>query len=132
MSIQLEFINFIVPIKTIEEKYPGGWQQCLEDYKNLVGGRVWYDDYLFRDGAMNPRDIEYLVNEWKEMGFAPTVTIDGEVHWKDVCVVEGMFGGSTMPCDWLTCDAEDMSASMNGDESEAVVSRANFEHDPGY
>ena len=31
MAIITEFINFIVPIKIIEQKYPGGWAQCLYD-----------------------------------------------------------------------------------------------------
>jgi len=62
MTIQLEFINFIVPISEIEEKYPGGWVQCLMDHENFFGGRVWYDEYLFRDGAMNPMNIEGLIN----------------------------------------------------------------------
>lgn len=47
MAIQLEFIDFIVPRSVIEEKYPGGWVQCLKDHKNLIGGRVWYDEHLF-------------------------------------------------------------------------------------
>ena len=29
MAIQPEFIDFIVPIKTIMEKYPGGWEKCF-------------------------------------------------------------------------------------------------------
>ena len=61
MAVQLEFINFIAPIETINEKYPGGWEQRLKDHQNLIGGRVWFDDYLFRDGAMNPMDIGSLV-----------------------------------------------------------------------
>ena len=55
MSISTEFIDFIVPIETIRQKYPGGWEQCLKDHENLINGRVWFDDYLIRDGAMGPR-----------------------------------------------------------------------------
>ena len=61
MAIQLEFINLIVPIDTIKAKYPGGWEACLEDHKDAIGGRIWYDDYLFRDGAMSPMDMQFLV-----------------------------------------------------------------------
>lgn len=101
MAIQLEFINFIVPREVIEKKYPGGWGKCLADHATLIGGRVWYDDHLFRDGAMNPMDIESLVESWKARGFH---THDGKEHptkWVDVCVAEALFGGSTLPCDWL-------------------------------
>lgn len=40
MAIDSEFIDFIVPIATIRAKYPGGWDQCLEDHEHLFGGRV--------------------------------------------------------------------------------------------
>jgi len=62
MAIKLEFLDLIVPIKTIKKKYPGGWKQCLKDHNGLIGGRVWYDEHLFRDGAMSPNDIAYLLN----------------------------------------------------------------------
>ena len=68
MAIQTEFIDFIVNISAIRAKYPGGWEQCLEDHANLIGGRVWYDEYLFRDGAMNPHDIGRLVDHWSSLG----------------------------------------------------------------
>ncbi|PLW67088.1 hypothetical protein [Pseudohalioglobus lutimaris] len=105
MSIQLEFINFIVPRKVIEEKYPGGWSRCLDDHENLIGGRVWYDDHLFRDGAMNPEDIGSLVEEWGRLGLHTHDPENGEPsRWVDVCVVEAAFGGATIPCDWLETD----------------------------
>ena len=72
MAFALEFIDFIVPIAVIREKYPGGWEQCLIDHERLIGGRVWFDDHLLRDGAMNPNDIESLIEEWTELGFQPT------------------------------------------------------------
>ena len=57
MAIVLEFIDFVVRRATIEEKYPGGWEGCLDDHRNLVAGRVWFDDHLFRVGAMSPMGI---------------------------------------------------------------------------
>ena len=132
MSIQLEFINFVVPIKVIEDKYPGGWQRCLIKHKKLIGGRIWYDEFLFRDGAMGPEGIEHLFNKWTEMGFTPTETIDGKSHWKDVCIIEGMLGGLTRPCEWLIYDAAAQSVSMRGDTSKVVVSRYDFKEEPGW
>ena len=64
MAIALEFIDFVVPIDTIRRKYPGGWEQCLRDHAGLIGGRVWYDEHLFRDGAMNSDDIMIVVDRW--------------------------------------------------------------------
>ncbi len=67
-------------------KYLGGWKQCLKDHESMVGGRIWYDDHLFRDGAMDPMGIKDLVEKWKCLGF---YTHDG-VKWIDVCVIEAM------------------------------------------
>lgn len=123
MSVALEFIDFIVPLAVIREKYPGGWEQCLKDHERLIGGRVWYDKHLLRDGAMNPRDIELLVQEWTELGFEPFEERDGERVWKDCCVVEGMFCGITMPCNWLVVADDGYSAHMKGTEPGEVASR---------
>jgi hypothetical protein len=65
MAIALEFIDFVVPIATIREKYPGGWDTCLRDHHELIGGRVWFDTHLFRDGAMSPADVRDLAQRWE-------------------------------------------------------------------
>jgi len=119
MSIQLEFINLIVPIKTIEEKYPGGWEKCLTDHIDLIGGRVWYDEFLFRDGAMNPMDIGHLVKQWEKFGFHTHDGGDKPTKWIDVCVVEVMFGGATLPCDWIEVDG-DIAYLRNESKGEAI------------
>ena len=31
----------------------GEWKQCLKDYDSEIGGCVWYDEHLYRDGAMS-------------------------------------------------------------------------------
>jgi len=97
MSIQLEFIDFIVPIATIKEKYPGGWEQCLKDHEYAIGGRIWYDEHLFRDGAMNSMDIKSLVDHWQSLGFITHLTNEkGEpTKWLDVCV-EHLFRDGAM------------------------------------
>ncbi len=123
MAVALEFIDFIVPIAVIREKYPGGWKQCLKDHERLIGGRVWYDDHLLRDGAMNPNDIESLIDEWTELGFQPMEERDGERTWKDVCVVESMFGGPTLPCEWLAIGEDGCSAYLKGTDPGPTRSR---------
>lgn len=114
MSVALECINFIVPISVIKKKYPGGWEQCLKDHECLIGGRVWYDDHLLRDGAMNPQDIGALVIKWERLGFQPTEERDGNHVWKDVCVVQSLFGEPTLPCDWLEISEDGYSAYLKG------------------
>lgn len=109
MAIDTEFIDFIVPIATIHAKYPGGWEQCLKDHAPLMGGngfgaRVWYDEHLLRDGAMSPQGITSLVEEWEAMGFVAHEEVNGVRQFKDFCVHEGLFGGPTLLCPWLSSD----------------------------
>jgi len=120
MAVSLEFIDFIVPRAVIEEKYPGGWDKCLKDHANALGRRVWHDEHLFRDGAMNPRDIQILVEEWIDLGFEAFVDIDGQKHWKDCCVVEHMFGGPTLPCDWIEFDPKGFAWQKGVEPGEVI------------
>jgi hypothetical protein len=128
MAIQLEFIDFIVPIKTIKEKYPGGWERCLKDHAHLIGGRVWYDNHLFHDGAMNPTDISHLVYQWEGRGFTIFGFDDNrkENRWVDVCVYERMFGGATLECDWIEYDAELDGVFLKGTSPGKLIGRADF------
>jgi hypothetical protein len=119
MAINTEFIDFIIPIETIRQKYPGGWEQCLLDHAPLLGGRVWHDDYLFRDGTMNPMDMQNLVEEWESMGFTSTVEVNGKKHWVDFCVHD-MMGGVTLPCDWIVETEFGQVAHINDPEPEVV------------
>lgn len=130
MAIATEFIDFIVPIHIIEEKYFGGWERCLEDHKELIGGRVWYDEHLFRDGAMGPQVIEALIDLWATMGFECYKMVDGKNYWQDVCVYEGLLGGPTMPCDWLAVDEKTGGVYLAGTQpGELVGSQRNLKED---
>ena len=118
MAIKLQFYDFIVPIKTIKKKYPGGWKQCLKDHTNLIGGRVWYDEHLFRDGAMSPNDIGYLVEWWRDKGFDTHDECDNP-KWVDVCVVQSIFGGPTLTCEWI--EVRGRTASLKNETIGHVV-----------
>jgi hypothetical protein len=98
MPIRLEFLNLIVPITNIRKRYPGGWEQCLIDHQfGIESGRNWYDEDLFRDGAMNPMDMGFLLDRWREMGFKTHVR-GKNARWKEVCIVDY---APTLPCDWI-------------------------------
>lgn len=124
MAIALEFIDFIVPVSVIWKKYPGGWEQCLEDHRQLIGGRVWFDKHLFRDGAMNPADIKFLLEEWTALGFEPTEEVNGQLFWKDCCVIESLFGGPTLPCSWIAMGDDGRNAYLKGTEPGKVIGRS--------
>ena len=124
MAIPLEFIDLVIRISTIRAKYPGGWEQCLEDHSHLLGGRVWHDEHLFHDGTMNPMDMQDLVAQWAERGFEVSEVRDGQTFWKDLCVVESMFGGPTRKCDWLIVDRKQRTAHLKGTDPGEVVGPA--------
>lgn len=130
MAISLEFNDFVVPISLIREKYPGGWEQCLADHRDDIGGRVWYDEHLFRDGAMGAEYIEALIEEWSERGFQATEMVDGQEVWKDMCVVSLFFaGGPTLPCAWIGVDHEQACAYLLGQPAGDVIGPDSFEPD---
>lgn len=114
MAIHLEFIDLIIPIANIDRVYPGGFAQYKIDNAEAFGGRLWHDDFLFRDGAMDALSMEHMVKEWEQRGLKGAVEKDGRLHWQDLCVVEGLFQGPTLPCDWLEFDRDNLCVFMKG------------------
>jgi len=84
MAVQLEFLSVIIPIEKIEAHYPGGFTAFKINHQSSIGKVIWYDDYLVRDGAMNPADVELLVREWESMGLDVIGESDGRKFWKDL------------------------------------------------
>ena len=122
MAVILDYINLIVPIEKIEEHYPGGFSQYKIDMKDSIGRRIWYDEYIVRDGAKSEYDIELLIPEWELCGLKGTVAVDGKDHWADFCVVQ-QFEGATLPCDWLKTEGD--TASHIKDNLKTVIYRNN-------
>ena len=122
MAVAIEFISLIVPIEKIRNIYPGGWETCLEDHRALIGGRVWFDEHLFRDGVMGPPDMRVLLDEWEARGFQGMRKIDGEMQWIDCCVVD-QFSGPTLPCEWIETGGDDLSVYLKGTEPGDVIGR---------
>ena len=120
MAVRLEYISLIVPIEKIEEHYPGGFSQYKIDMRNSIGHRIWYDEYIVRDGAMNEYGIGRLINDWESFGLEGAVKEDGKELWKDLCVVD-QFMGATLPCDWLKFEGD--SVSHIKDNSKKVIDR---------
>jgi hypothetical protein len=123
LAVQLEFINLIVPIQKIDEIYPDGWSGCLRDHAKSIGRIVWYDDHLFRTGAMDPDMAENLIKKWTSLGLTATEMVKGQRLWKDFCVVD-VFGVSRYNCPWVVIDPDKRIASMRGKEAGDVMGRA--------
>jgi hypothetical protein len=122
MAIQLEFLNFIVPVQVIEQKYLGGWAACLRDHSKSIGKVAWYDDHLFRTGTMDPDLMDNLIAKWIRLGFEATEEIGGKVVWKDLCVVTS-YGVSQYGCPWIVVDIASRTAWLKGTEAGEVVGR---------
>jgi hypothetical protein len=123
VAIALEFVDVVIPIARIRESYPGGWEQCILDYEALLGRRIWYDQHLFRDGAMSAAEAHVLVEGWAVLGFEPTGTRRKMLYWKDLCVVDWQEGGPTLDCDWLAFDRSSRSAHLAGAEPGPLIWR---------
>ena len=114
MAIQCEFIDLIIPIDKIDEAYTGGFQKFKEDHIKEFSGRMYHDDFLFRDGAMNYIDINLLIKQWEALGLKGVAETDGKKEWVDFCVAEGMFGGPTLSCDWIEYDSKKNCVYLKG------------------
>lgn len=127
MAIALELIDIIVPIATIKTKYPGGWAQCLADHaEDIRGGAIWYDERLFRDGAMAPDMAAAILKQWESKGFELTRVHNNETVWQDVCVVEPVTLAPTRPCEWLAVDKANSCAYLAWLPQGEVMSRKHF------
>lgn len=119
MAVALIYMNFLVPIQTIRDKYPGGWEQCLKDHeKEIKRGRVWFDEYLLHDGAMGPIDIDWLISSWEKRGFQISKEVDGKTLWADMCCIEYL--GHLMP-EWLKLTDDGCTAYLAGTEPGETV-----------
>jgi hypothetical protein len=123
MAVQLEFIDLIVPVHVIEERYPGGFAQCLRDFQPLIGRRVWHDGFLLRDGAMDPAEARERAEGWQVLGLEPLQWVGRRLRWKDLCVIDAAAGGPTVPCDWLVYDAAERTASLAGVPATGTAGR---------
>lgn len=97
MSVELKFLNIIVPKSVIAEKYPGGLTQYIRDVPN----RSYREDFHFtRVGFMNGLDLEQYLNVLKEKGFH----YDKEPEHSDDFVVVDLTKGKWWPASWLNHD----------------------------
>jgi hypothetical protein len=111
MAIACEFLSVLIPIKSIDTHFPGGFVAFEKEYEHLCGRPPQSDGHLVREGAMSPVDVEEIVRYWQQKGCTTIESLpDGSKKWKDLCVVEAIFGGPTLPCDWIEFSSRDRCA----------------------
>ena len=120
MAIYLEYHNVIVPVQAIRDKLGEDVYQRTYAASALVVWTEWTDGYLFREGCMNGSDLSDLLDKWEGRGFKLLTTMNGEKHWKDVCVVNSGHGPS-YPCAWIDYDAEKNIVWLTGQAPGEIV-----------
>lgn len=123
MPVRLEFLNIIIPIKSIEKAYKGGFEEFMRYHFYMVGGKVWYDDYLVRDGVMDPTYMKPIIENLERRGLKGIVLKDGIEQWQDFCVIDEL-AELDIPCSWLKLG--DRFVAHVEDPSEKIVFRNDF------
>ena len=123
MAIQLEFLNLVMPISVLNQKYTGGFAGYLEQHSRSFGRVLWHDDALIRlTGAMDPEMIDIWFEAWGKLGFQSTEMIDGKTVWKDFCIVDSS-GFSDHDCPWIVVDGAERVAWLRGTERGEIIGR---------
>ena len=93
MAVLAEFLNVIVPVRVLEERYPGG----IEGYAAAAPGSTFCrDGVLTRVGFMSPQHVGEWVDHLEAQGLVP---VEND-RFVDLAVVDQL-QGPTLPCDWL-------------------------------
>jgi len=50
VAIRMEFLNLIIPILKIDRYYPVEFKRIIKENKETIGGKLYFDETLFRDG----------------------------------------------------------------------------------
>lgn len=120
MAVYCEFINIIIPIANIDRVYPGGFAAYKQEHAKEFTGRMYHDEYLFRDGAMSAGDAQAIITEWEQRGLIPLISKDGVEYWHELCSVN-MMTGLTQPCTWARYDRKQSCVHMTGAPETPVV-----------
>lgn len=117
MAVRLEYCSIIVPIQTIDEKLGQG--TFARRFRGITEVS-WHDAWLFREGCMNSWDLEEMLDAWERRGFDLITTVQGQEHWKDLCVAHSGHGPS-YPCPWLAYDPQRNIVWLQGHEPGVTV-----------
>ena len=114
MAIKLEFINIIIPVAKIKEKTD------FDIEAEMLPDIDWHDAHLYRTGAMNPLDVDDIVEDWAVRGLTPFIVEDGLKKWNDLCVIDTV-KGLNWPCEWIEVDLSKRCAWLKGTDKDSGV-----------
>jgi hypothetical protein len=130
MAVRLHSLNLLVPVRLIEQRYPGGLEACIDDHEALIGDRIWCDARLWRDGADTPAGMRALVDGWVGVGLHPVAPCGDGWRWNELCVVDSALGAPTLPCDWIGVAADGRQAALLGVEPGPLFGPEDFPRAP--
>lgn len=104
MAIAIRAFTVVVPIRSIENGYPGGFLAWLEEATDAIGHRVWLDDRLTAVSHFDPEHAGDAIQYWRKMGFVSRSAGNADAP---VCaLVDARLGLAPTPgCDWLEFDS---------------------------
>jgi len=121
MAITLEAINLIIPLKSINYTYPGGFDLFIRQNLIKFSENYCHDAVLFRAGAADIYEIESMVSYWLERGLIPYGGTTTSKFWKDMCVITSPPPELTLPCAWAEIDAENNCVSLKGSPKGRII-----------
>lgn len=101
MAVLIEGISIVIRRKTIDEKYPGGWDGFVEDAPNRT---LCADDKIARLGFMDPNDAESYIKGLEKIGFK--YIVDGKTS--EIAVID-QTRGFMADCNWLEAGRVEMA-----------------------
>ena len=120
MAVAIRAFTVVVPIRSIENGYPGGFQAWLEEAKDAIGHRVWLDGRLTAVSHFDPEQAGEAIQYWRRMGFASYSAGNADAL---VCaLVDAQLGLAPTPsCDWLEFDPGIPCVWLKGEPRGRVV-----------
>ena len=100
MAIKLTYYTIAIPVSIVLSKF------SLEKWTELNNiSTSWDDGNLYAIAAMDPGEIDFIINRWEKFGFLGKRIINNEEHWIDFCVAE-----TNTKCNWLSYTEDGIAA----------------------
>jgi tetratricopeptide (TPR) repeat protein len=128
MAVLVEAISVIARRDRLDELFPGGGDQYINDCPNAT---ACADAHLVRIGFMDPDAARAHVRRMESLGF---VHLDDQGAARDIVVIDQLHG-PTSPCDWVesgqvTIDGTSIAvARLVGDESMQLITPPGWKYE---
>jgi hypothetical protein len=95
MSVLIEGISIVVPMRTIERRHDGGF----EDFRDWVSGLRWcHDEHLAAVHFQKNETVGEILGQLNRN----YISVKDHGRWETVAVVHQRWASALAPCDWLT------------------------------